>query len=144
MARRNDDTLLILGLGLGLVYLLGKQQPAQTATTTTPGQTVYLGGGGTGGCCGGGDEPTPAPVTPEPPKPSAAPVQQLFCTGGQIVRDGVCINPESPTPRLGSANNDAVLAELIRQQEYYNSIGNWDMAWQIAAKRDAWIKSQGY
>jgi hypothetical protein len=71
-------------------------------------------------------------------------VQQLFCTGGQIVRDGVCINPESSAPRLGSANNDAILAELIRQQEVYNQAGNWDMAWQIAAKRDAWIKQMGY
>ena len=138
---RNDDGIIILGLGLGILYLLGRQQAAP-ATTTQPGQPVYTGGGG-GGCCGEDDPVVPNEPTPTP-KLSPAVVQQLFCTGGQIVREGVCINPESSAPRLGSANNDAILAELIRQQEVYNQAGNWDMAWQIAAKRDAWIKQMGY
>lgn len=129
---RDDDGLIILGgLGLLALYLLGQKGGSSTTIIQqAPGQQQQ----GTPGCDSCGSQQPPASPQPAP----------VFCQGGQILRAGVCINPASDTPRLGSANNDAVLAEILRQLEASNAAGTWDLSWQIAAKRDAWIKSQGY
>lgn len=132
---KDEDGLIILGIGILAFFLWNRQAATVPAGTTTPGTTAPI-KAGCDSCGGGGGATTPGePVG----KPSA-----VTCYGGQILREGVCINPYSETPRLGSANNDAVLAEIIRQLEASNAAGTWDLSWQIAAKRDAWIKSQGY
>lgn len=132
---RDNDLLILGGIALAAWLLLGRNQ-GQTAAAApqVAGPTSTGTDCGGYGCNGGGGTVTP---------PSAAPTN-TFCQGGQILREGVCINPASSAPRLGSEVNDATLAMLIREQERYMAVGNWDMAWQIAAKRDAWIKQQGY
>jgi len=132
----SDDLIILGGLALLLYFLRPQQQAAAAATPQAAGPT---GNGGTDcggyGCGGGGSTPATTP--------SQAPTNQ-FCTGGQIVREGVCINPYSETPRLGSAVNDATLAMILQQIEASNAAGNWDRSWQLAAQRDAWIKQLGY
>jgi hypothetical protein len=47
-------------------------------------------------------------------------------------------------PRLGSAVNDATLLMINRQIDQANAAQNWELSWQLAAKRDQWVKDQGY
>lgn len=131
----NDDDVLIVGGVLVLAYLLWPK--GSTSTTTIIQGAPQASSGASCDSCGGA---TPPPAGTSP-MPSPA---QSFCTGGQILRAGVCINPASDAPRIGSANNDAILAEITRQLEASNAAGNWALSWEIAARRDAWIKQQGY
>jgi len=117
----DEDTIVLGIIGLVAVYWLVNRSSGS-------------GGGGTN---------IPLPTTQGLPPP-AVPAVVNTPSLGEPVGPGIYINPPSAVPRLGSAQNDATLAELLRMIESANAAGNWALSWQLAAKRDAWIKSQGY
>jgi len=130
-----DEDMIVLGIvGLVAVYWLVNRGSTAAAT------------GGTG---------TPLAVTPGGPPVVPAAVPSAY--NGPIASNPYWEQvpggspgayrptaPDTVNPRLGSVANDATLLQLNRMIDSANAAGNWDLSWQIAAKRDAWIKSQGY
>ena len=109
-----DDLIIIAGMAVVAWWLLN-HLPSFSGTSTNTAAA------------------TPIDTTPSgcqscgvKPQPSAAPENGLS------------------QPNIGSWQNDATLQQLSAMIDQANAAGNWDLSWQIAAKRDAWIKSQGY
>lgn len=136
-----DNDLLILGGIAVLAYLLTRQSSPQGSTTVIQAAPTAAASDCGGYGCGGGS-------TPSTPTPSPAPNNSFTSYWEQVkgASQGV-YQPaavDTVNPRLGSAVNDATLLMINRQINDANAAGNWDLSWQLAAKRDAWIKQMGY
>lgn len=139
-----DNDLIIVGLALLALYLLGNrgQQQAPAAASV---QGMNAGGCSQGGvdmCAArqvGGGSGSTSPGSP--PAAQSSYWQQTPGASAGVMRPA---DVDYSNPRLGSAVNDATLLMINRQIDQANAAGNWDLSWQLAARRDAWIKQQGY
>lgn len=138
-----DDDLILLGIGAILLYLFTGRAQAAPASGPVTGYDA------TPACSRGGQDMCSArkvggdiPITPDAPAPAQASYwQQTPGASTGVMRPA---DIDYTNPRLGSAVNDATLLMINRQIDQANAVQNWELSWQLAAKRDQWVKDQGY